>query len=453
VPSLPWLARNWIETGNPLYPFFRHILPSLNWRDWNSGMLWLIMRNATVQPDFSGPLGAPGGWLSYFWRAGGSHWFSWHTALYCLVPLAFFWRRMPAAGRVLALQSLIFAAFFLVPSPKVGRYLLPGALVPLVLCALMVRDIPRRAVWGLVVLVLPLNALAVAGQARTGGVTPDEVLGGSVKPAGWWRISMGSVSGAIGFINRECAGPGRVLVIGEPSALGLNRPWLVTDDTNIPAWRLALGDSPEPGRMMARLRQSGIRWILYNPLRASRLSGWTEPSLADARWMRAWALAWKGGTRMLREPGRYDWTGGVYVYEVRQVGKAAPGPLPWLPGAERYLVQPADIEKGRAVSPALSAQYAVMGEFGVSSYTRMLVAEYRHNDHGLARREFRSAESLGFRAPFLYEAMAEVARREGRPCEALKWVERQAEAVEGEDQVISQARARLKEECQGGAGK
>jgi len=451
VPSLPWLARNWLDTGNPLYPFFHHLLPSLNWRDWNSGMLWFIMRNATVQPDFTGPLGMAGGWLAYFWRAGGSQWFSWHTALFCLVPVAMLARGIPRAGRVLALQALLFAVLFLAPAPKVGRYLLPGSLVPLALCALLIKGVPRPAVWGLVAVILPLNALAVAGQARTGAVTPDEVLGGSVNPAAWWRVSMGSFAGTAEYINRECAGRGRVLVVGEPSGMGLNRPWLATDDTNIPAWRLALGDSPDPVRMRIRLRQADIRWVLYNPLRASRLANWAEAGLVGVPWMRAWARAWKAGTRLQRAPERFDWTGGVYVYEVLSgLVKAPVGPLPWLPGAERYLILPTSIEQKRVDPAALANQYSVLDGFGVASYSRMLVAEFIHQDRAEVRREYRAAEARGFRTPFLYESMAEIERRDGRICEALKCIEKAVDLTSGDDQRLIEAMARLKVECPGG---
>jgi len=454
VPNLPWLVKNILETGNPLYPFFHNLLPSLNWRDWNTGLLWAIMRNATVEPAVSGPLGKVGGWLSYFWNAGGSLWFSWHTALFCLVPFVLLARGVTRVGRMLAFQALLFAILFLYPDPKVGRYILPESLVPLALCAMMINRVSKKAVWILVAIIVPLNAMAVAGQARSGSVTSDEVLIGSIKPEKWWRISMGSLAGTIESANRDLSGRGRVLIIGEPSGLGLNRPWLTTDDTNIPAWRLAVGDSREPDRMRIRLRQSDIKWIFYNPLRASRLASWTEPELADMAWMQAWKSAWKSGTTLIWQPKRFDWTGAVYTYEVHSGAHIkASSQLPWLPGAERFLVQTVLIGRGLAEPAELAAQYALMGEFGVSSYSRMLDAEYFRKDHARARSEFKMAQARGFHAPFLYMVMVDVAKSEGRACEALRWLEKSADMNEGEDLSISDIRKALKEECQEGRGK
>ena len=447
IPNLPWLARNWLDTGNPLYPFFSHVFPSLNWRDWNTQAVWYIMGNATVQPDFTGPLGKIGGWLAYFWRAGQSRWFSNHVALFCLLPLLLVVRPLHRAGRVLGLQAVFFAVLFLFPGPKVGRYLLPEALVPLVLCALIMGNIPRMAVRVFAAIFLILNGLALSGESRLRPVMPEEVLVGSVRPSAWWRMAMGSLAGTIEFVNRECTGRGRVLVVGEPSGLGLNRPWLTTDDTNIPAWRLALGDSPDPVRMAIRLRQAGVSWIVYNPLRASRLAGWMEPELAGVEWMKAWARAWKGRTRMLRTAEKWDWTGGVYAYEFVPAGGLPFGPLPWLPGSEKYFVQTISIVEGKAQPADLARQYAVMGEFGVYSYTRMLVAEYMRHDHARARAEFMEAVRRGFRMPPMYEAMAVICGKMGQPGEGLDWQKKAVELTEGEDQRLADLRGRLEREC------
>jgi len=422
IPCLTWMARNWLETGNPLYPFLNAIFPSLHWTPWNTSKLWGIMRNATVLPDPSGPLGAAGGWLALAGKAATSAWFTPWVCLWCLVPFALLARGVPPAARRLAWPAALFAALWALPEPKVGRYLLPGSLMPLSIFILLLGGVPRRVVTACTCLLLLVHGMSVTGQNRSWVVAPEEVLSGNVAPAGYERVNLGAFAGMRDFVNAECRGRGRVLIIGEPGGFGLSRPWLVTDDTNIPAWKMAAGTVPDERRMRVAMRQADVRWVIYNPLRASRIGIYVDPLEMTLGWLKEWGGFWRKWATLLRSPRQFDWTGGVYLYGVRDSPAAAPKPQPFLPGSERFHLDVRGIVNGGKLDgPVWSFEREFMGDYGFSWYHRMLISAYVLKDRKRAVAEGEEAVKRGLDIPWNAGSIAHLLMQDGRPCEAIKW--------------------------------
>ena len=108
APNLPWLLKNWGETGNPLYPFVSTLVPSLRWSEWNTQLLWASMEDASVAMPWSHPLEAVGAVITALWRGVHSVWFSPYVVLLYAAP--FVWWLAPAGSLAsrLAMQVLIF---------------------------------------------------------------------------------------------------------------------------------------------------------------------------------------------------------------------------------------------------------------------------------------------------------------------------------------------------------
>ena len=447
VLNLPWMLKNLFETGNPVYPFGAGIFPSLNWQKWNSEALWAVMRDASVTMDRYFPEDLAVQLPTIVWRGIKTVWVSPYACLLIVMPTVLLGRAFSAPARRLALVSLLFALVWLVPEPKVGRYLLPG-LVP-ALGAFLMAASPASlataagsgtaAAWfrrSLLAFVL-LGGLSFVSRMESVPAAPFRVLTGALGAREYARARIGSYEDVRDWLNARPGG-GRILVIGQSDGHGLSRPWVSNDDTSPPAWFLVAGaDARDPGRVRARFRQAGVRMVLYNPIRACHRRGLQSGLKLPDAWYSVWAEFWRRHARLVRAPESFDWTGGWYVYEIGEAG-SPPSLRPWLPGAEALLSEDAELIRGHADLAAEARRDRLIGDFGISWYQRMLAGLGTMRNRGDLRspwlrnasfagdrrdvtaviRAGREAEGRGLATPWLFDALAKACRAKGLTVEA-----------------------------------
>jgi hypothetical protein len=130
LPILPWLHRNWANTGNPVYPMFSRLLPT---RDWNPHHAEVFSR-----------------YIKYYaWGvASGSRLGELQrkelvlvTALLVVTVTAIAWLRLKShALRDLLMVGAIFALVELLSAGLVFRYWLPGAISLVLLASALAAD-------------------------------------------------------------------------------------------------------------------------------------------------------------------------------------------------------------------------------------------------------------------------------------------------------------------------
>jgi len=433
VANLPWMLRNIYETGNPVYPFAAGIFPSLNWSRWNSVALWAVMRDASVAMDRYFPEDLAIQLTTVVWRGVKTIWVSPYACLLIAMPAVLLGRVFSPPARRLALASTLFAMAWLIPEPKVGRYLLPG-LVP-ALGAFLLGCFPFQSRLSPILYVFVLlGGLSFVAQANPGA---ERVLTGALGAREYARARIGSYEDARDWVNAlprankvrhalplATPGEGRILVVGQADGHGLSRAWVSNDDTARPAWLLVTGeDARDSARVRIRFRQADVRLVLYNPIRAIHRRALSRGlNLPDA-WYSGWAGFWRRHARLVRAPGAFDWTGGWYVYEIGRAG-SSPSERPWLPGAEALLSEDAELIRGNDSAGAASRRNRLIGDFGISSYQRMIAVLGVKDDTAGAIRAGKEAAARGLATPWLFDTLAKACRARGLAKDALAYERR-----------------------------
>jgi hypothetical protein len=268
----PWLARNAIVTGDPVYPFLSKVfaapLAAHGMAD--------VARVAALIPGsgWEHPTAAQLATLTTFAPVGDAGAIG--PAYLALLPVAAWaaWRGRRGLGGVLAATAVAAVAGW-AAGPPTGRYLLP-ALVPLAALAgtgaqraLGVAPRPaRRWLAGLLAAVVVWSAL--------GGTTPlelsrlactlgrgsaDEIM---ARYASYWP--------AVRVVNERLPDDARVLLVGESRAMYLDRD-VVLDDPFVTPLLVTLAEAqPSAEAVAAELQRRGITHLLFNRHEAARIA-------------------------------------------------------------------------------------------------------------------------------------------------------------------------------------
>lgn len=412
--SMPWLAFNALAAGNPCYPFLSHVFPSLGWADWNTRALWDSMANASVVIERGFPEETFRQFIAVFWRGIATPWVSPLAVLVYLLPLIAAAPGHPVRRR-LALAALGFAAAWAWPVPKFGRYLLPG-IVP-ALAAFWLLWPRTRLASAAACVCAGLGGLMFIGAARARPIPPEAVLTGAATPDGYMEAAQGGYWSAARWVNAHAARGERTLVIGQGNGWGLPAPWLSNNECGLPAWFSAAGPAEAAGRMRIALRQAGIGWIVYDPVRAVSRQGYARGLELTDGWLRAYADLWRRWIDVAREPDRFDGTGEWYVYRVRDRIRRAE-PHGWLPGAERLLPDETALRRGEDQLGRLTIERRYLPDFGITWLHRSMEAWARRHDARAAEAACREALRHGLALPAVYNTLGFDLWNQGRYAEA-----------------------------------
>lgn len=424
LPNLPWLLRNAWLTGNPVFPFFSGVLPSLGWSPWNDAVLWGSMRNASIEIDWLFPAEAVTRYAAAFWTGVSSGWFTAHAALvYVLLPVPFL--RVAPPVRRMAVAGVLFALVWLLPVPKFGRYLVPGLVPVLAVWWTAVAALPAGVARAATAVVIVTQALTVPAAWAPDAVSASRVLAGGATPADAARAGLGIWLDVTRWINHRPA-PGRTLVIGHGYGVGLARPWRSANETGRPAWLAAAGLRADPVRLRIGLRQAGIGRVLYNPVRAFHRSGyWAGYGFTDD-WIRSWTDLWRRYGVVERPPQESDWTGAWFVWTLAS-RPHPPVPPPWVPGVEWLMANEYDLAAGRHDPAALARQRRLLPDVAASKFQAGVAVARRSRAQAI--RDVGAAVRDGVGLPGAWRVYAELLAGAGRNAEAVAAL-RRALAIE-----------------------
>lgn len=281
VVLMPWVVKNLVFYGNPIFPIYHDTLTSTPLEVVN----WQLMHDDAWARDL-GRLTTLRGfveWLFAFFVAAADtdanlyHSFATHNiALLAPLPALFVWKRR--AERVVIGVALALLLFWMLSS-RVLRLMLPA----LVLFALLgsVALFAVKAAWARwsVVACLALSAaLQVAwGIGTILRETTYVVATGAVD-----RATFLSTQGplypvpsyaAMDWVNRNTPEDSRILVVGDARGFHLERPFIASSAYNRSPLVLWAEAADTPAALAAELERRGITHVLFNPSEAKRTSG------------------------------------------------------------------------------------------------------------------------------------------------------------------------------------
>jgi len=332
----PWLARSWLDAGNPFTLFLSGVFPDLAWSPFLQGAL----HEYTVKVSGSGAF-RPSEIYMGVWRLLGSP--QCGSGAILLLGLVGAVSARGTAAKLFVFPALVAYAAWL-PTDRNPRFLFP--LVPwfAALAAVAVAGgaaaRPRLSRMAKAA-AAPLGvAAALAAIVRAGCfASPDgpAVWAGLAGRDEVWKRQFTTHETTRRWANASLPRDARILLTGGVKRLGFGRRVMSTGPIAVPPfWRLAR-DSFTPAEVRKRLRQRGATHWLHNFVEGEfRAVGWYAGPAWDDRevrlamaFMRAWA-------RPVRPPPVVDHDGGgFWAFEFAPV----PGVYPvfFVPGTEGRL--------------------------------------------------------------------------------------------------------------------
>jgi hypothetical protein len=259
--SAPWWTANWVERGNPVYPFAASVFPA------GDSDTYRAERHRAVLSRPEVPLDSAEDVLLLPWRFAMKPWVRDEMigpALLVGLPLLF---AAGGAGRRLFWLAMVFALLWGLQSPQVRLYLHGLALLSAAVGAGVVRLQARRpgpgrwAAAGLLVAVLfSAGNLAVVQKALS---DPFPVVVG-MESRGRYLERMVDGHDAIAFINRELPAHARVLFVGEIYGYHCRRDYLLGSKFDRPPLLDFVVQSGSLEGLMDRLHGDGFTHLLYS---------------------------------------------------------------------------------------------------------------------------------------------------------------------------------------------
>jgi hypothetical protein len=268
----PWLVRNAVATGDPVYPFLTRVFPG-------TGAVGRVVNIAEVAARIPGvewmrPHLATILSLSTFRPVGDAGAIG--PAYLALLPVAAWaaWRGRRTLAGAVALTTVVAIGGW-AAGPPAGRYLLPAVAMLAVLAGAGVQAVlavtPRGArPW------LTGTLAAMLAWSALGGTTPIELarlgctLGrGNVdeimaRYASYWPV--------VRVIERELPAAAKLLLVGESRTMYLERDVLVDDPFVVPLLVTLAESAPTATAMAATLRREGVTHVLLNRHEATRIA-------------------------------------------------------------------------------------------------------------------------------------------------------------------------------------
>jgi hypothetical protein len=165
--------------------------------------------------------------------------------------------RLVRHAALLALPFLVYAVFTSPPT----RYLLPMLWgVSLAAAAVLARLRAGKGVWLAIPLALPGMFLSWEFQARNFGAA-DYLFGHSTREEYLAR----TVPGYRAAVYVNGLPPGGVMVGDFPGPVYFDRPWIVEGLINEAPLTIWIRNGESADRLLARLHENGIRWLLATP--------------------------------------------------------------------------------------------------------------------------------------------------------------------------------------------
>jgi hypothetical protein len=310
----PWLVRNTMSGGNPVFPQAVGLFGEAHWSAAQAARYAAGHHNDTglidsvlmlVRPDPAADHGAPS---VVRWRGlTNPQWAltPW-LGLAGLVVLC----AMPATRRLgitLGAGLVVGLAAWVLATHLQSRFLIP--LVPLMaagfgLAVVRLAPLPRVLVAGIAL--AGSAAWSVGNFAGQRGGHPNALL--ALGPGVFTgRMSLEEVGDTFSTAGvNETAPTGGLLLVGDATPLYFRAPVVYATVWDTHPLARAMSDHPgDPAAWTAALRSSGLEWVLvsYPELGRLRASGWSDPGLTPDR-VASWAATLGEPARVWPEQGR-----------------------------------------------------------------------------------------------------------------------------------------------------
>ena len=291
---IPWLVKEWIEMGNPLFPLFPSLLGGEGWDPVSGARLLSWQRSIGMGRDLVSSLLLP--WNALFRSARGYAFFD--GVLSPVILLWMFWSVVRGTRTVRLLLVLAVAGIYLWGAGSQQlRFLLPVVLLLSALIGPFWRS--ERSFAGVLQGALFLSvsfALLLPALVETKADTLPVLLGREEKEA--YRARKVQPVEAWRSIERIVPEGETVLLVWENRVFHATRSYRA--DSFFEASRIvrAAENAGEPERFLRQWRESGIRWVLVNrPLQRVFSRYYPPDSIAilDNAWSRCEPEgSWKG---------------------------------------------------------------------------------------------------------------------------------------------------------------
>ncbi len=244
---LPWLVRNVIDTGNPVYPLAYNVFGGRYWnlamdrkwsnahgpRAWNVGLFWAALVDVTARSDWQSPLYA------------------------ALAPLAFLRRASKRFVKVLGIYVLYLFLTWWLFTHRLDRFWLP-ILVPLAILAGLGADWTRGGAWSAILGSLFILAFVSNLSFSTTPLTALTEWTGDLTTL---RVSVpGRLNPPLATVDRMLPADAKLLLVGQAAVFHVNHPIIyntVFDEETFET--LVRGHSPADAR--AALKRLGITHV------------------------------------------------------------------------------------------------------------------------------------------------------------------------------------------------
>jgi len=410
---LPWPLRNYLLTGNPVYPLLRGIFPVGGFNPYftpaEAAMILPVSMPVSVMQVLSGLARFP---FDFSWNITAIS-ARFGPLIFGFLPLVLF--RLPAGrggrpawpGReagFLAGAGCAYAVMWVVSRAGDGRYLLPVAALLAYPSALAVMELSSRSF-----LLKVLTLLLVAGISAGQLVSWTGLVTGLYAP---WRVAYGVESRLLylsrglqphfeyapmaGLINDRLPARARILMFSDILSYYIDREVIFdTQQVTPPVGMRLFSRGRTPAELRKRFRQLGISWVYYTPLHVMAFQ-------RDCRCISMEKAAQDIFDRFWRRYAvvEFDYMG-LKMFRLRtedEAGRERPGPLVALPGildaaqteAEEARVA-GNIPRALAVLGNVARSYPEMSEV----YVRMAEMHLQAGNARGAAKELASARRLG----------------------------------------------------------
>jgi hypothetical protein len=269
VAAGPWLLRNTVATGNPVYPYFQG----------------LVEETETAESETASDMGSfevgPGKVLASltlgtFSRRGQAGDIG--PVHLWLLPVVVYWVwRRRRSGRVWAAFGvfLLSLAFWGI-GPNLGRYLIPTLAVSSALSGAAWDDVAGEmsgAARSVFAVLLYTFLIANCSPVRGEYLLPQLECAAGARDEVEYIERHSTQLEAFRAANEELPIDARVLMVGEPRVFGIDRDVIVEDGFRTPLLVKLAESSDSPEQITRHLEGLGVSYLLWNHAEADRLAG------------------------------------------------------------------------------------------------------------------------------------------------------------------------------------
>jgi len=423
----PWLLRNWMDTGNPAYPF-------------GSGLFGAGPSPATALLLHEETHGYTAGRYATVWEKLAAPWTlivaERHMLLpalllpACLVALG-----CPGSARPWAAAGIVVTALWTLGPPQL-RFLVQGlpflcGAAELVLAAAWSRPAVRRA--GLAVALAATGLECARGWLDQWADRPARVRValGLASPGAYRTARLTTFAEATTRANAILPLRARVFVYGDVRVWPLERRALLrTEYESFLPLDLAAASGTD-ARLKVRMRQFGSTHLLYDRNRAVGRGEQLELLLPPDRALVRWARWWRAHARLAWESPAVDPVQGGYSLWALDGSPGAPAPPSLdLPGVEGWLFRAQRLRQAGRTAEARAVFAAVNAAAGDVAFVQQAGVAIFGADLPPAevRRTLKAVEARGLRSVWLLTTLARLAADSGDEAEARDY-SRKADAL------------------------